>query len=415
MIVPRHDRLRGPRVLVTEGAVNRVTPQLLAAELSRFPALAALKRPIVGLLIGGANAAYRLDAQRLAEIADRIAAAVTRRGGSLVATPSRRTGPDGVALLRERLAGVPGQMWDGRGENPYYAYPRRRRRADCHGRFGVDGQRGRRHRQAGAYRRSARRRREIRAISRGDARGRHHAAVRRRNRGLALSSARRHGAGRGGAARPCHRAVHCTGNTPHETRGPVRRNMAAARSPVPVRPGDRPCRNRALLYARPGISASRLGAARRGRGHGPVDHEADHRNHRGRRALAGADRPSAVASRPQGARLHRCRNGPRSGADRQYRAERPLGSRAAVANRGVRWHAPVHPGAAAGIAVRAQLRLCLGSRRAGVFRRELRLAAPFRSAQTRSRSRPRSDLARWSASCGWPPGRISCPMSFMPG
>ena len=122
MIVPRHDQLRGPRVLVTEGAVHRVTPALLAAERRRFPALAGLKQPIVAVLVGGANGAYRLDAALLAGIADRIAAAVRRRGGSVVATPSRRTGAAGAALLRERLSGVPGQIWDGRGENPYYAY-----------------------------------------------------------------------------------------------------------------------------------------------------------------------------------------------------------------------------------------------------------------------------------------------------
>jgi len=37
-------------------------------------------------------------------------------------TPSRRTGAAGVALLRERLAGLPAEIWDGSGDNPYYAY-----------------------------------------------------------------------------------------------------------------------------------------------------------------------------------------------------------------------------------------------------------------------------------------------------
>jgi mitochondrial fission protein ELM1 len=122
LIVPQHDGLRGPRVLVTRGAVHRVTPLRLAAELRRFPALATLRRPIVGVLVGGANRAYRLDGKTLAEFAERIASAVARRGGSVVVTPSRRTGPDGVRLLRERLSGVPGQVWDGSGENPYFAY-----------------------------------------------------------------------------------------------------------------------------------------------------------------------------------------------------------------------------------------------------------------------------------------------------
>src|SRR3954468_7128575 len=122
VVVPQHDRLRGPRVLVTTGAVHRVMPARLAAERRRFPVLESLPRPIVGVLIGGANGAYRMDKESLAAGADRIAAAVKRSGGSVVATPSRRTGSDGVRLLRERLSGVPGQVWDGTGENPYFAY-----------------------------------------------------------------------------------------------------------------------------------------------------------------------------------------------------------------------------------------------------------------------------------------------------
>src|SRR4051794_12693204 len=122
MIVPQHDRMRGQRVLVTQGAVHRVTPARLAAGLRRFPALATLRRPIVGVLIGGANSAYRLDTKTLTEIAARVASAVIRCGGSVVATPSRRTGAEGVRLLRERLAGLPGEVWNGTGENPYFAY-----------------------------------------------------------------------------------------------------------------------------------------------------------------------------------------------------------------------------------------------------------------------------------------------------
>jgi mitochondrial fission protein ELM1 len=122
LVVPEHDRLRGARVLVTSGAVHRVTPHRLAAERGRFPALAALPRPVLGVLIGGASRAYRFDLGRLAAIADSVAAAVRRSGGSAVVTPSRRTGAAGLAVLRERLAGVPGAIWDGSGDNPYYAY-----------------------------------------------------------------------------------------------------------------------------------------------------------------------------------------------------------------------------------------------------------------------------------------------------
>jgi uncharacterized protein len=39
-----------------------------------------------------------------------------------VLTPSRRTGPAGIALLRQRLAGLSAVVWDMTGDNPYYAY-----------------------------------------------------------------------------------------------------------------------------------------------------------------------------------------------------------------------------------------------------------------------------------------------------
>jgi uncharacterized protein len=122
LFVPEHDRLRGPRTILTQGALHRVTKPRLAAERGRFPALDVLPRPILAVLIGGSNRAYRLDRARLGEIADAIAAVLRRSGGSAVVTPSRRTGRAGIELLRERLAGLPGTIWDGTGDNPYYAY-----------------------------------------------------------------------------------------------------------------------------------------------------------------------------------------------------------------------------------------------------------------------------------------------------
>ena len=122
MFVPDHDRLRGTNVITTAGALHRVTPAKLAAARHRFPELAALPRPVLGVLIGGSNRAYRLTLDRLAAIGDQIAACVRERGGSVMLTPSRRTGAAGVAVLRERLAGLPTAVWDMTGENPYLAY-----------------------------------------------------------------------------------------------------------------------------------------------------------------------------------------------------------------------------------------------------------------------------------------------------
>jgi len=122
LFVPEHDRLRGSRAVVTRGAIHRVTPARLAEARQRFPALARLPHPILGVLIGGSNRSYRLGLDRLAGIAEAIAAILRTAGGSAVVTPSRRTGAAGIALLRDRLAGLPAEIWDGSGDNPYYAY-----------------------------------------------------------------------------------------------------------------------------------------------------------------------------------------------------------------------------------------------------------------------------------------------------
>ena len=123
MVVPAHDPARGDKVIVTRGAVHRVTPERLAAAASRFAAaFVHLPHPRVAVLIGGQNRVYRFGIDQLGNIADRLAALARRHGASLLVTPSRRTGQAGEALLRERLAGLPAAIWDGTGENPYFAY-----------------------------------------------------------------------------------------------------------------------------------------------------------------------------------------------------------------------------------------------------------------------------------------------------
>jgi len=123
MVVPVHDPARGDNVVVTDGAVHRVTPARLAEAARRFAAsYAHLPHPRIAVLIGGQNRVYRFGIETLAAIADQIAALARQHGASLLVTPSRRTGEAGEALLRERLAGLPAAIWDGSGENPYFAY-----------------------------------------------------------------------------------------------------------------------------------------------------------------------------------------------------------------------------------------------------------------------------------------------------
>ncbi|HYE50059.1 MAG TPA: mitochondrial fission ELM1 family protein [Azospirillaceae bacterium] len=123
IVIPRHDRKRGPNVLATRGALHRVTPARLAEAAARFaPALSHLPQPRVAVLVGGSNGVYRLTPPIMGDVAEKLADLARRQGVGLMVTPSRRTGADNEAILRARLAGLPAVVWDGTGENPYFAY-----------------------------------------------------------------------------------------------------------------------------------------------------------------------------------------------------------------------------------------------------------------------------------------------------
>lgn len=120
MVVPGHDPYDGANVFRTIAAVHRVTPEKLANESRRFVhLLAPLPRPLVAVLLGGRNRAYRDTEGRLLRFADELAA-LSEAGYGLAVTPSRRTDPATVARLRARLEGRPAYLWDGRGDNPYF-------------------------------------------------------------------------------------------------------------------------------------------------------------------------------------------------------------------------------------------------------------------------------------------------------
>jgi len=119
LVPPRHDGLTGGNVLATRGALHRVTAARLAAEAAIWrDALAKMPRPLVTVLIGGANGAYRLGAAEMTA----LAAQLERLGAGLAITPSRRTDPAAVAALRQGLRDAPAVIWDGSGENPYFGY-----------------------------------------------------------------------------------------------------------------------------------------------------------------------------------------------------------------------------------------------------------------------------------------------------
>src|SRR5690606_12976302 len=118
VVAPAHDRLEGANVLSITGSPHRVTPQRLAEAGAAFAdRLASLPRPRVAVLVGGRSRSHDLPAAHAAALADRIGAAVRAASGSLLLTFSRRTPDQARAAMTERLADLPGWIWDGAGPN----------------------------------------------------------------------------------------------------------------------------------------------------------------------------------------------------------------------------------------------------------------------------------------------------------
>ena len=123
VVAPRHDELAGDNVIVTEGALHRVTAERLAQEGEQFRALLEhLPRPLVAVLIGGSNRQYRFTRDGARRLAAGLADLGRRHGAGLAITTSRRTGAANERLLRDALGEADAYFWDGAGANPYFGF-----------------------------------------------------------------------------------------------------------------------------------------------------------------------------------------------------------------------------------------------------------------------------------------------------
>lgn len=123
VVVPGHDPTRGENVLVTQAALHRVTPEKLQKEAEKFKdRLEKLPRPRVAVLIGGNSKVHALTPTIMGDAAEMLEKLAKKEGAGLMVTASRRTGIDNEAILRARLRGLDADIWDGAGDNPYFAY-----------------------------------------------------------------------------------------------------------------------------------------------------------------------------------------------------------------------------------------------------------------------------------------------------
>ena len=120
---PVHDDFEAPNVIVTFGAVHSVTPARLAEAAKRFASqVDPLPHPRITVLLGGESQAFSFPPEDAAILGAKLAALAKASGGTLLVTPSRRTSPAALAALSHAIKGVPHIVWDGTGDNPYFAF-----------------------------------------------------------------------------------------------------------------------------------------------------------------------------------------------------------------------------------------------------------------------------------------------------
>lgn len=123
VIAPQHDNLTGKNVIVTEGALHRVTHERLSQEAHKFTSLVtSLPRPLVAVLIGGSNRCYKVKPEHMQKMGERLKALCKQEGFGLAVTISRRTEPENKDALVESLKDAPAVIWTGEGENPYFGF-----------------------------------------------------------------------------------------------------------------------------------------------------------------------------------------------------------------------------------------------------------------------------------------------------
>ncbi len=123
VIVPEHDKLRGPNVMVSEGSLTRITDEKLALEAKKFEyQLGNLSGPVVTVLIGGSNRCYDVTRDTMKDLCQKLTDLHQQSDCFFLVTTSRRTGAENEKILKDTLSRLPHQLWMGDGDNPYFAY-----------------------------------------------------------------------------------------------------------------------------------------------------------------------------------------------------------------------------------------------------------------------------------------------------
>lgn len=122
IVAPVHDAVSGSNVLATMGAVHRITPARLSEAKGHFSDIVeGLPHPRIAVLLGGRSRAFEFTSDDAAQFGSSLALLASASLGSLLVTPSQRTGPEALAAFSRNIANIPHFIWNGTGANPYLA------------------------------------------------------------------------------------------------------------------------------------------------------------------------------------------------------------------------------------------------------------------------------------------------------
>ena len=121
VVAMEHDKINAANVIKTRYALHSILPERLRDAAEAFaPQFAAYAKPHVAVLLGGSTNKYTLGKEAFAQVVVALQQLLQRMEGSLLITPSRRTGEENIAMLRQCFAGNPrAYVYDFESNNPY--------------------------------------------------------------------------------------------------------------------------------------------------------------------------------------------------------------------------------------------------------------------------------------------------------
>lgn len=126
LVIPAHDRPpSAPNVMPVLGAPHRVSPLALTqAEIAWEERLSHLPHPRIALLLGGPVRAIGMPPDLARNLGRSVAEIAIGLGGTVMATTSRRTGPDASEALADGLGPAMHVLyrWGEPDENPYMGF-----------------------------------------------------------------------------------------------------------------------------------------------------------------------------------------------------------------------------------------------------------------------------------------------------